>query len=189
MGFWFGLLLALSLAAPPGPMNALIARHATRGVIAGVSVGVAAPIADTIYLVLALFVLGNLTIGESVLRVLALIGGGLMLWMAWGAWKVKDDAPQRIHFAGALALALLNPFQLAWWSTAAPVWLGSQGVLAIAGFLVGIYGWVWIFSALVAAGAKRLSWFTPALRVVSSVLLGLFAILMFGVAAGVRPLD
>ena len=55
-----GFLLGLSLAAPPGPMNALIAREAgARGMASGLRVGMGAPVADVVWLGVLVWGLGD----------------------------------------------------------------------------------------------------------------------------------
>lgn len=45
----FGLALGLSLAAPPGPVNSVIASESLRSKIHGVSVGLGAMTADFVF--------------------------------------------------------------------------------------------------------------------------------------------
>lgn len=186
-----GFALGISLAAPPGPMNALIAQHAARhGWRTGIQVGVAAPVADTVYLVVfAAGVAPWLEDHRGLLRVAALAGAVLMAWFAWQAWRGdEDEVAPRTGFAKAFAAAMTNPYQIAWWLTVGAVMAADQGWPWVAGFLLGIFGWVVAFSLLVAAGARRWAWFTPTVRVVATVVLAGFAVLMALYAAGVALL-
>ncbi|CAJ51689.2 LysE family transport protein [Haloquadratum walsbyi DSM 16790] len=82
-----GVIFGLALAAPPGPMNAIIAEEsAVRGWTAGFLAGLGAMTADIIFFVLAAF--GVITIVERapLLRAgMITLGGVLMLYFAYGA--------------------------------------------------------------------------------------------------------
>ena len=82
-----GVVFGLALAAPPGPMNAVIAEESVlRGWRSGFLAGLGAMTADAVFLVLAL--LGVVTAVERLplLRAAMVAGGGvLMLYFAYGA--------------------------------------------------------------------------------------------------------
>jgi len=121
-----GTAFGLALAAPPGPMNAVIAQESViRGWGAGVRAGLGAMTADLCFFVLA--VLGVVEVVESVPRVRAAmvgVGGFLMLWFAYGAVRDAMDGSDwdgnadRRGFRKAFALALTNPYQILFWLTA-----------------------------------------------------------------------
>ncbi len=121
-----GALLGLSLAAPPGPMNALIASETvSRGPVAGVRTGAGAMASDAGFFVLAL--LGAATIVQSAPRAQAVMlgaGGVLMCYFAWGTVRnagesfggtASDETPT--GFLKAFVLGATNPYQLGWWLT------------------------------------------------------------------------
>ena len=96
----FGAVFGLALAAPPGPMNAVIAQESVlRGWAAGVRAGLSAMTADLCFLVLSL--LGVVAFVGSMPRVRAAmvgVGGLLMLRFAYGAVRdavggIDWDAP------------------------------------------------------------------------------------------------
>ncbi|MGB0653390.1 MAG: LysE family transporter [Thermoplasmatota archaeon] len=184
-----GLGLGLSLAAPPGPMNALIARESSRhGAAAGIRAGVAAPVADTIYLALLGLGIGRLLSEPAWVRGAALGGAFLMAYFSYGTWNTparpppESAAAQPATFWAALGMALANPYQIAWWLSGGFVFLQREGWWGIAGLLCGIFGWVVVFSWLVAHGATRWTWFAPAVKVVSALMLAFFAVLLLLVA-------
>jgi threonine/homoserine/homoserine lactone efflux protein len=82
-----GVVFGLALAAPPGPMNAIIAEESVvRGWTAGFLAGLGAMTADIIFFILAAF--GVITIVERapLLRAgMIALGGVLMLYFAYGA--------------------------------------------------------------------------------------------------------
>jgi threonine/homoserine/homoserine lactone efflux protein len=174
-----GLALGLSLAAPPGPVNALIAREsAHRGTLAGVKAGLPAPIVDTGYLLLVLFGVSQVVDVASWLPVLSALGAILLGYLAWETVRIRDEA-RRTALSGPWSVwivTLTNPFQYAWWLSAGTAFVAITGLWGVTGFLAAIFGWVLLFSFLVAHGASRWSWFTAALEILSADLLFLFAV-------------
>ena len=182
-----GLALGLSLAAPPGPMNAIIAREASRhGAKAGIRAGIAAPIVDTIYLALIVFGVQRLFSLDRFFPYMAAAGALLMAYFAWGtvktrAPKTQDQAAMSsapVTFGSVFMLSLVNPLQLAWWITAGSAFLEHEGAWGIGAFLAGIFSWVVAFSYAVSHGAKRWPNFEPLVTVLSADLLAVFAMLL-----------
>ena len=180
-----GLLLGLSLAAPPGPMNALIAREASHhGARHAFRVGVAAPIADLLYLGLLLAGLEFILVEPWLPRVAAGLGSLVMAAFAWGTVRPRTPGEvPRATFLQAFAMAAANPFQLTWWLTAGFAFLSDEGLAGVAGFTLAIFGWVAAFSWLCAKGAGRWPWFEPAVAVMSADLLLGFAMMFVAKAA------
>jgi threonine/homoserine/homoserine lactone efflux protein len=124
-----GVVFGLALAAPPGPMNAIIAEESVlRGWLAGFRAGLGAMTADACFFLLALA--GVVTVVQELptLRaVMILAGGGLMLYFAYGAISdareaFTGDGPETTTrrsrgFRKAFVLALTNPYQIAFWLT------------------------------------------------------------------------
>ena len=82
-----GAVFGLALAAPPGPMNAVIAEESVlRGWVAGVKAGLGAGLADFVFFLLALAgVVGVVQQYPTLQGVLFGVGGALMLYFAYGA--------------------------------------------------------------------------------------------------------
>ncbi|WP_135830581.1 LysE family translocator [Halorussus halobius] len=129
-----GVALGLSLAAPPGPMNAIIAEESVlRGWWSGFRAGLGAMSADACFFVLALA--GVVTVVQDapvVQGVLFGLGGVLMLYFAYGAASDANEAfgsdvasdetvdatgADSNGFRKAFVLALTNPYQILWWLT------------------------------------------------------------------------
>ncbi|MHB1260728.1 MAG: LysE family transporter [Thermoplasmatota archaeon] len=182
-----GAGLGLSLAIPPGPVNALIAREASRhGAVGGIRAGLPAPTLDTAYMLLVVFGLPQLVDLDTAKPWLATVGAVLMLYLAWDTARVRTTATAAPAKALALwAVTLTNPFQYAWWLSAGATFLGEQGVWGAVGFVVAVFGWVFLLSNLVAHGAQRWGWFTPAMTLLSADLLLVFAALLLQYAPGV----
>ncbi|ESP89318.1 LysE family translocator [Candidatus Halobonum tyrrellensis] len=133
-----GVAFGLALAAPPGPMNAVIAEEsAVRGRAAGVRAGLGAATADFTFFVLALAgVVEFVDRYPAVRGAMVAAGGLLMLYFAYGTARdlrgsfldagaaagteegADDGEPaSSAGFRKALVLALTNPFQALFWLT------------------------------------------------------------------------
>ncbi|WP_267163121.1 LysE family translocator [Halovenus salina] len=121
-----GGLFGLALAAPPGPMNAIIAEESVvRGWVAGVIAGTGAMTADIIFFVLALAGVATVVEQWPLLRgAMITFGGVLMLYFAVDAIQSTqetltgaDVTGESRGFEKALVLALTNPFQILFWLT------------------------------------------------------------------------
>ncbi|WP_181687164.1 LysE family translocator [Halorhabdus salina] len=122
-------MFGLALAAPPGPMNAVIAEESVvRGLRAGVIAGCGAMVADATFFILA--ALGAVSIVKRmtyVQGVMVAIGGILMLYFAVDAVRELDQTFTDFEsdetrtdargFRRAFLLALTNPYQIIFWLT------------------------------------------------------------------------
>lgn len=184
-GLFAGLALGLSLAGPPGPVNALIAREAARGGLwAGVRAGYPAPLMDTVALLLVVFGLPRLVDVGRWTPLLAGVGALLMLYLAWDITKVRSGQPKALAPGAVWAVTLSNPFYYAWWPSVGAAFLAATGGWGAVGFLAAIFGWVLGFSFLMAHGASRWDWFTPLVALLSADGLLVFALLLALRAAG-----
>jgi threonine/homoserine/homoserine lactone efflux protein len=177
-----GFALGLSLAIPPGPVNALVSREASRhGPWGGIRAGLPAPTLDTGYMLLVLFGLPRLVDIEQYALYMASVGAVLMAYLAWDTVR---DRPEAKGMAGAWSLwavTLTNPFQYAWWLSAGAAFLATTGFWGMPGFVAAVFGWVVVLSYLVHHGARRWEWFVPLVTVVSADML-----LFFGLALGAQ---
>lgn len=122
-----GVVFGLALAAPPGPMNAIIAEESViRGRIAGFRAGLGAMSADALFFVLTLA--GAVAVIDrypAARPALYLAGGLLMLYFAVGA---VEEARSATTFTGGredgssgfrktFVLSLTNPYQIGFWLT------------------------------------------------------------------------
>ncbi|MFB6151177.1 MAG: LysE family translocator [Haloarculaceae archaeon] len=129
--FVAGAVFGLALAAPPGPMNAVIAEESVvRGWFAGFTAGLGAMTADLIFFVLSVLGVVAFLDGAPAVRAgMVGVGGLLMLYFAAGAvrdaretFTAEDDgdptdAPESRGFRKAFLLALTNPYQILFWLT------------------------------------------------------------------------
>jgi threonine/homoserine/homoserine lactone efflux protein len=124
--FGAGVVFGLALAAPPGPMNAIIAEEsAVRGWLAGFKAGLGAMSADFCFFLLSLAGAVAVVDQRPTLRAAMVgVGGLLMLYFAYGAARnvhaslATDEAAGRSKgFRKAFVLALTNPYQILFWLT------------------------------------------------------------------------
>jgi threonine/homoserine/homoserine lactone efflux protein len=123
-----GVVFGLALAAPPGPMNAVIAEESVlRGWGSGFRAGLGAALADFCFFLLA--VAGAVAfVRRSALVTGLMVGAGglLMLYFAYGAVAGAresftgdggDADGDSRGFRKAFVLALTNPYQIVFWLT------------------------------------------------------------------------
>ena len=200
-----GVVFGLALAAPPGPMNAIIAEESVlRGWTAGFKAGLGAMTADGIFFVMALA--GVVAFVQRLPRVrnaMFLVGGVLMLYFAYGAVRgarqLFSDAatPESRGFSKAFVLSLSNPYQILFWLTAGVGLLtpGRVDVLASASdaleglvvvetghpaLLVGLFGgiacWIVGFPAALTAAESRTERLAPVVAYGSAIVLAGFGL-------------
>src|SRR5947207_8405954 len=88
-----GIGIGLSLGAPPGPVNAIIASQTvTRSWRAGFLVGMGATTADTIFLAVSIAAHSAVTSIQGWVPVIALLGAGLMAYFAWNTVRALRRA-------------------------------------------------------------------------------------------------
>lgn len=183
--FVAGALLSWSLAAPPGPANAMMAHEAAlRSWGAGVRTGLGAVTGDV--LMFLLMWLGVLAIVDAFAWtevVLAAAGAGLMAFLAWGAWRAARRHARVEDRVGGYPKALLavvtSPFNWAWWLTFGATMFASLGFAVILGFFAGLVVWVGAWCGLARLGAWRFERFAEWVAYASAGVLVFFA----GVAA------
>jgi threonine/homoserine/homoserine lactone efflux protein len=198
-----GVVFGLALAAPPGPMNAIIAEESVlRGWTAGFKAGLGAMTADTIFFFLALAGVVAFVQRLPLLQdAMFLVGGLLMLYFAYGA--VRDarrqfrsaSIPESRGFSKAFVLSLSNPYQILFWLTAGVGLLtpGRVDVLAYASdaleglvvvetghpvLIVGLFGgiacWIVGFPAALTTAESRTETLAPVVAYGSAVVLAGF---------------
>lgn len=126
-----GVVFGLALAAPPGPMNAVIAEESVNnGWLAGARTGLGAMTADAVFFVGSLFgVVAFVERFPTVRAGMVGVGGALMCYFAYGAARDAigdvetvpsgDGAARQAAtgFRKAFVLALTNPYQILFWLT------------------------------------------------------------------------
>jgi threonine/homoserine/homoserine lactone efflux protein len=134
-----GAVLGISLAAPPGPVMAVMATASSRGrKRESILTALGAISADALWL--SLVTLGFVAyLGERPRAVGALGLGGafLLFWMAWGAYRAARAGLGDSNLKGSYRLGLLtvltSPFSFAWWMANGAVLLATLGWGGVAG--------------------------------------------------------
>jgi threonine/homoserine/homoserine lactone efflux protein len=180
-----GVLVALSLAAPPGPVNALIASHAvTRSWRAGFTVGAGAMTVDMLWLTLSVLAHSLLLGARSIFPAIALLGAAVMAYFAWGAARAWNREPVAVppssvlhatSYATGVATNLTSPYPILWWLTAGLAFIDELGPLVFVGFFAGLILWTTTFPFLLRAAQKRFAWTYHAVLAFSVITLLAFA--------------
>ncbi|MCK4443880.1 MAG: LysE family transporter [Thermoplasmata archaeon] len=190
-----GIGLGLSIAAPPGPVNATIARDTvTRSRLSGMLVGFGAMTADAIFLVITLIVGSAVHLSGIQQGAIFILGAGVMFLMSFftiRSFRERDEvlekAESRIQhrsYIAGLTIGLTNPYQIFWWLTAGLSSINLFGPALIAGFFIGILLWIMLFPYLLDLGVKRFSKLYAAVMIFSIATLLIFAI-WFAILGGV----
>jgi threonine/homoserine/homoserine lactone efflux protein len=139
-----GALLGLSLAAPPGPVIAIMANASLRGrVRESILTAFGAIGADLTWLAFA--VVGVVTVLGRHPRLVGLMGlggGALLLWMAWSTFKAAREGLHDSHTPGSWKLGymtvLTSPFSFAWWLANGTLLYSSWGLPGIGGMFLSL---------------------------------------------------
>lgn len=152
--FLQGAALGVSAAASPGPMQTFLISETLIGGFKRSFPIVFAPLAtDFPIVLLILVVLKQLPPGAS--RILSLVGGLYVLYLAWGLWRQwrsgagqtfnavdVESSPWRM-LRRAVLMNFLNPNPYLFWGlVGGPILLGAldQSALHAGVFLIGMYG-------------------------------------------------
>lgn len=193
-----GSILGLSLAAVPGPMNAIIAEESVLGGwIRGFKAGLGAMVADIIFFVLTFVgVAAILTDIRTIHGLLYAFGGFLMIYFAYGSIRNankkligKDLDKENRGFKKAFVLAITNPYQIAWWLSVGiallkPGTMKAFGYelikgspLVILGVFVGITGWITFFPLVLKVTKQKFQKLEYMIAYASAVILSFFGII------------
>lgn len=184
--FLLGAVLAWSLAAPPGPINALIAHDAARrGFWAGWSIGLGAVTGDmTMLLLTSLGVLRVVDAFPWLKVVFAIVGAALLLYFGFSAWRTVrrhgdgNETTATGSFAKAYAIVITSPFNWGWWLTAGSSMLSLLGWVVALGFFAGLVLWIAAWSFLARAGAARMNRFSEFVGYAAAIVLVIFTGIM-----------
>ena len=157
-----GLVLGISMAAPPGPVMTMIMKKSLRSVTSGFLVGMGAMTADIILLAIVIFLrkIVNLTKFEPITF---LLGGIYFIYLALKIGtelknKNVQESPENIkdfsYFKG-LITGILNPMQIGWWLTAGLSILEAEGISPFYFFYVGIVIYVYFLCLLIYRSHKK----------------------------------
>lgn len=174
-----GFLIGWSVAWPPGPINAEIARRTiARGYFPGTVVGYGASVGDTVWAIAVALGANALARDPVLARILGVVSIVLLAFLAFtfgrGAWRRyanwrsgKSEAvvsrfdDSRAGFALGAFAALTSPYNVAFWlAIVGRPDIASQGIEATfwmaAGVLLGTIVWVSVFAGALTAFRSRL---------------------------------
>lgn len=182
-----GVGIGLSLAAPPGPVNAIIASQTvTRSWRAGFLVGAGAMTADTIFLALTVVARSAILGIETLVPYIAPLGAAVMGFFAWSAiraWKRADHAlleaspdDQARSYATGLSVNITSPYPILWWLTGGLVLINQLGPAVLVGFYGGLIAWITAFPLALREAQRRIAQTYRAVLVFSIVCLLAFAV-------------
>ncbi len=181
-----GIAIGLSLAVPPGPMNALIAAESVKRSYAnGIKLGIGAMTADGIFLFITLIGVTVFFAGDTVKMIVSAAGGIILAYMAIGILK-NFNRPLEENDGGAVArpyltgltVGLTNPAQILWWITAGAALITNFNAAGIVGFFIGIAFWVSSFSLTLHYAQKKARWIYPMITLLSGLILLAFGLIL-----------
>ena len=169
-----GFVLGLSLAAPPGPVNAIIMNESSKSKLHGTSVGAGAMTADLVFLVILYF--GRLAIPAWTFKYLYILGAVVMIYLALSVIRSKmpTKTPKGNYFVG-LTMGITNPFQIIWWVTVGLFLIERLSIMSIVGFFCGLLSWITLFPYAMNKVGNR---YSPIIKAFSFVILVAFAGIM-----------
>ncbi len=169
-----GYLLGLSLAAPPGPVNAVILNESTKSAFHGTSVGAGAMTADLFFLILIYY--GRVVIPHWIFRYLYVFGAIYLMYLAFAILKSRMPSKSRSgNYLVGLSMGVTNPFQILWWVTVGFFLIQELSLFSMLGFFLGITTWIVTFPLAMNRVGHL---YSPTLKVFSFIILIIFAAIM-----------
>jgi threonine/homoserine/homoserine lactone efflux protein len=167
--FISSFVIALSGAMMPGTLLTItISESSRRGMIAGPLLIVGHSILEFALLIALLLGLAPLFELQAFFIIVSLLGGGILLWMAFGmfralpslsvSWDSKETRGGNLILTGAL-MSAANPYWIIWWATIGIGYImhskeyGLWGlVFFFVGHILADFVWYAIVSAAVGKG-------------------------------------
>lgn len=172
--FFTSFVIALSGALMPGPLlTVTISESARRGLAAGPLLIVGHGLLELALVVALLLGLAPLLQHQTVFVLIALIGSGVLLWMAYGMFRAlpelslsttaKAEGSGNLLLTGAL-VSIANPYWSIWWATIGLGYIlhctkfGKLGVASFfSGHILADLAWYALISVAVWKGKNFLS--------------------------------
>lgn len=147
----FGMVLGVSLAAPPGPVISIMVDRASNSVKAGTLVGMGAMTADLIlmFIVIVFRRVVNLEPYDSYIY---LLGGSFFILLSSMIVRGKKTVSAKSSGSGyfiGMSTGLVNPMQIGWWLTAGIGIFQKFSYTPFYFFWIGIVAWVIFLSVMV----------------------------------------
>ncbi len=176
------MLLGLSMAAPPGPVNAMIAFASLESKLKGTAVGAGAMTADLIFFFIVFIIKKYLPL--VLIKILYIVGGsytlflGLLVLYTKNRFKVKAKGGYLV----GLSMGLTNPYQIAWWASFGIAMLERFGISSGIGFFSGIILWIFTYPYIIEKAGKTSKKVEGLIKIASAIVLigvGLYMLLLF----------
>jgi threonine/homoserine/homoserine lactone efflux protein len=174
--FFTSFIVAFSGALMPGPLlTATISESSRYGPKAGPLLMVGHGILEITLVVLLFLGLAPLLTAPKVTAIISLVGGGILLWLAFGMFRslptlslaVSEASHKRRGrlIASGIFISLSNPYWTIWWATIGLAYIlqaRNFGYLGIALFFIGhiLADFAWYAAVSFAIGKGR-RFFTP----------------------------
>ena len=147
-----GIVLGISLAAPPGPITAMIVEKASQSALSGVSVGFGAMSADFIMLIIVLSL--GYTVALSRHDEIVYLAGAVAFFLMAYLIARSDNSSAPIHrrssgYLSGLLVGIVNPFQIIWWFTAGLGFYEKFSYYPFIFLFVGITIWLFTLGYLI----------------------------------------
>ena len=152
-----GVVLGISLAAPPGPITSMLINKATTSVSGAVSVGLGAMTADFILMLITILIGTEFSLYRYVHYIYP-IGAAFFIYLGYRilfSGLVSGANSRNGGYASGVAVGLLNPLQIGWWLTAGLGVYERFGIITIVFLFTGALIWVFILTAAVRMATKR----------------------------------
>ncbi len=125
--FSSSFMLALSGALMPGPvLTVTVSESLRRGAIAGPIIILGHGVLELLLIIILFTGFGSFLAREDVFTAISLIGGSILIWMAYSMFKelpsltlnmdVHNTKPKNLFLSGIL-LSVANPYWIIWWAT------------------------------------------------------------------------
>ncbi len=172
-----GMLLGVSLAAPPGPITSMIVNRAVKSIPKAFYIALGAMTADATLMFIVFILHGLIDLSRFYLYIYA-IGAAFMFYFAYAILKEKtDEESSHGTYLKGLTVGIVNPAQIGWWLTAGLSFLNTFGYPVFYFLFVGITIWVLFLSYVINRGARAFGMKAEsAIRMVSFLMLIVFGI-------------
>ena len=155
---FLGILLGISLAAPPGPITSMIINRAYRGWYGAIFVGLGAMTADFILMVITISIGTEFNLAHYIKYIYPL-GAAFFLYLAYSILREKNvarsDGEMNGGYISGLSVGLLNPLQIGWWLTAGIGVYDRFGIVTIVFLFIGALLWVFILVYIIRFASKK----------------------------------
>lgn len=155
-----GMTFGFTAGIKPGPLGIYVLHQTLhRGYFAGLTTSLAPFVSDGPMIAIAFLVLRQLQHVESLMAVIAFLGAGYLMTLAWRMFHSEaqqDEADQPSSFLTAVRINLLNPIAWTFWMTVGGFYLVKGTADQAAVFVLLMLGTLVVTKFLFAASMRYL---------------------------------